>query len=31
MGAGRPIRYQHMGPIEPGDVEKIVQQWEAAK
>ena len=25
------IRYQHMGPIEPGDVEKIVQQWEAAK
>ena len=25
------IRYQHMGPIEPGDVEKIVQEWEAAK
>ena len=25
------IRYQHMGPIEPGDVPRIVGQWEAAK
>lgn len=25
------IRYQHMGPIEPGDVETIVREWEAAK
>ena len=25
------IRYQHMGPIEPGDVATIVHQWEAAK
>ena len=25
------IRYQHMGPIEPGDVATIVRQWEAAK
>lgn len=25
------IRYQHMGPIEPGDVPTIVREWEAAK
>jgi cytochrome c biogenesis protein CcmG/thiol:disulfide interchange protein DsbE len=25
------IRYQHMGPIEPGDVAMIVQEWEAVK
>ena len=25
------IRYQHMGPIEPGDVPKLLAQWEAAK
>lgn len=25
------IRYQHMGPIEPGDIPKLVAQWEAAK
>jgi cytochrome c biogenesis protein CcmG/thiol:disulfide interchange protein DsbE len=25
------IRYQHMGPIEPGDVALIRQRWEAAK
>ncbi len=25
------IRYQHMGPIEPGDVPKIMREWEAAK
>lgn len=25
------IRYQHMGPIEPGDVATIVHEWEAAK
>jgi cytochrome c biogenesis protein CcmG/thiol:disulfide interchange protein DsbE len=25
------VRYQHMGPIEPGDVAMIVQEWEAAK
>jgi cytochrome c biogenesis protein CcmG/thiol:disulfide interchange protein DsbE len=25
------IRYQHMGPIEPGDVATIVREWEAAK
>jgi cytochrome c biogenesis protein CcmG/thiol:disulfide interchange protein DsbE len=25
------IRYQHMGPIEPGDVARIISQWEAAK
>jgi len=25
------IRYQHMGPIEPGDVPAIVRQWEAVK
>lgn len=25
------IRYQHMGPIEPGDVAMIVQEWETAK
>ena len=25
------IRYQHMGPIEPGDVATILRRWEAAK
>ncbi|MDP9422569.1 MAG: DsbE family thiol:disulfide interchange protein [Pseudomonadota bacterium] len=25
------IRYQHMGPIEAGDVAAILRQWEAAK
>jgi cytochrome c biogenesis protein CcmG/thiol:disulfide interchange protein DsbE len=25
------IRYQHMGPIEPGDVPELIAQWEAAK
>ena len=25
------IRYQHMGPIEPGDIEVIMREWEAAK
>jgi cytochrome c biogenesis protein CcmG, thiol:disulfide interchange protein DsbE len=25
------IRYQHMGPIEPGDVTTILREWEAAK
>ena len=25
------IRYQHMGPIEPGDVPEIVREWQAAK
>ena len=25
------IRYQHMGPIEPGDVPKLVAEWEAAR
>jgi cytochrome c biogenesis protein CcmG, thiol:disulfide interchange protein DsbE len=25
------IRYQHMGPIEPGDVPKLVAKWEAAR
>ena len=25
------IRYQHMGPIEPGDVTTIVREWRAAK
>jgi len=25
------IRYQHMGPIEPGDVPSLVAQWDAAK
>ena len=25
------IRYQHMGPIEPGDVPKLLAEWEAAK
>jgi cytochrome c biogenesis protein CcmG/thiol:disulfide interchange protein DsbE len=25
------IRYQHMGPIEPGDVAIMVREWEAAK
>jgi cytochrome c biogenesis protein CcmG, thiol:disulfide interchange protein DsbE len=25
------IRYQHMGPIEPGDVATLVREWEAAK
>jgi len=25
------IMYQHLGPIEPGDVAMILRQWEAAK
>ena len=25
------IRYQHMGPIEPDDVPKLIGEWEAAK
>jgi cytochrome c biogenesis protein CcmG/thiol:disulfide interchange protein DsbE len=25
------IRYQHMGPIGPGDVPALVEQWEAAR
>jgi cytochrome c biogenesis protein CcmG/thiol:disulfide interchange protein DsbE len=25
------IRYQHMGPIEPGDVPELLRQWELAK
>ena len=25
------IRYQHLGPIEPGDMATIVREWEAAK
>ena len=25
------IRYQHMGPIEPDDIPKLVAQWEAAR
>ena len=25
------IRYQHMGPIEPQDLDVIMRQWEAAK
>jgi len=25
------IRYQHMGPIEPGDVPRLVAEWEAAR
>ncbi|HEU0310437.1 MAG TPA: DsbE family thiol:disulfide interchange protein [Sphingomicrobium sp.] len=25
------IRYQHMGPIEPGDLPAILREWEAAK
>ena len=25
------VRYQHMGPIEPADVPKLLAQWEAAK
>jgi cytochrome c biogenesis protein CcmG/thiol:disulfide interchange protein DsbE len=25
------IRYQHMGPIEPGDVANVLRQWEAAR
>jgi len=25
------IRYQHMGPIEPGDVSTIMREWEAAR
>lgn len=25
------IRYQHMGPIEPGDLPTILREWEAAK
>jgi cytochrome c biogenesis protein CcmG/thiol:disulfide interchange protein DsbE len=25
------IRYQHMGPIEPGDMARLVREWEAAK
>lgn len=25
------VRYQHMGPIDPGDLPDILRQWEAAK
>ena len=25
------IRYQHMGPIEPDDLTKIMREWEAAR
>lgn len=25
------IGYQHMGPIEPGDVPELLREWEAAK
>jgi cytochrome c biogenesis protein CcmG/thiol:disulfide interchange protein DsbE len=25
------IRYQHLGPIEPGDMPTILREWEAAK
>lgn len=25
------IRYQHMGPIEPGDLPVILREWEAAR
>jgi len=25
------IRYQHMGPIEPGDVAQLLAEWEAAR
>ena len=25
------IRYQHLGPIEAGDVETLLREWEAAK
>jgi cytochrome c biogenesis protein CcmG/thiol:disulfide interchange protein DsbE len=25
------VRYQHMGPIEPGDVATIIRAWRAAK
>ena len=25
------IRYQHMGPIEPGDVQALRREWEAAR
>lgn len=25
------IRYQHMGPIEPGDLPAIMREWEAAR
>jgi cytochrome c biogenesis protein CcmG, thiol:disulfide interchange protein DsbE len=25
------VRYQHMGPIEPGDVAELIREWEAAK
>lgn len=25
------IRYQHLGPIEPGDMPTIMSEWEAAK
>jgi cytochrome c biogenesis protein CcmG/thiol:disulfide interchange protein DsbE len=25
------IRYQHMGPIEPGDIPTILREWDAAK
>jgi len=25
------IRYQHMGPVEPGDVPALIEQWEAAR
>jgi cytochrome c biogenesis protein CcmG, thiol:disulfide interchange protein DsbE len=25
------IRYQHMGPVEPGDMPALIEQWEAAR
>ena len=25
------IRYQHMGPIEPGDIPRLLGEWEAAR
>ena len=25
------VRYQHMGPIEPGDLPEILRQWETSK
>ena len=31
VDGGGIIRYQHMGPIEPGDLPAILREWEAAK
>jgi cytochrome c biogenesis protein CcmG/thiol:disulfide interchange protein DsbE len=31
IDGGGIVRYQHMGPIEPGDLPDILRQWEAAK